>query len=184
MKKLKVMLRFLLYVLNKSSWYEWNNIVYFTVVSDGATGRQWIERLTKQGFKLTSKTKELLLSLDFDSTNKRIYKIAVVRGSIFNNKGRRSKVIRADAVQRKFITPTMEIACLIRQSFSDEELESMRLSWIVTMHNPVSDFDNALHLLRLGSSEDYSWLNTSNGYSDSRWSKDTGFAFIVSQRIA
>jgi len=160
---------------------EENGVIYFKVISDGTTGQQWIERLENKVFKLSKWAKELLLSKDFKPTTGIVYTIAVLKGDLFTDSNRITKKIRSEAVKRKLVAPNPEVACLIREMFSDAEIKAMGLTWIVTMHKPIKDSAGDLRLLNTPRNDDGSWLSTDCGTSDHSWSSDSGFAFEVSQ---
>ena len=160
---------------------EENGVIYFKVTSDGTTGQEWIERLEKQGFKLSKYAKDLLLSKEFKSTTGIEYTIAVLKGNLFTDSNRITKKIRSEAAKRKLSTPNPEIACLIRELFSDEEIKAMGLAWIVIFHKPIKDSDGDLSLLGTDRGDDDSWLDTDYDNSDFSWIDNYGFAFEVSQ---
>jgi hypothetical protein len=100
---------------------------------------------------------------------------------IFSDKDRVTKKIRAYTSERNFSKPNAEVACLIRENFSDEEIKAMGLIWIITMHEPIKDSDDDLRLLHADRNDDGRWLNTYYDDPDSRWDRESGFAFVVSQ---
>jgi len=163
------------------SWREQDGVIYFTVVSDGTTGEDWITRLEGKGIRLSDPAKSVLRSSDFKPTKGMIYEIAVLKGMLFNDSDRVTKKIRTEAEQRTLSTPNAEIACLIRDKFTDAEIEAMGLVWIVTMHDPISVSDGGPILLGADRHGDGSWLCTYWGYPDCEWSRKHGFAFVVSQ---
>jgi hypothetical protein len=73
------------------------------------------------------------------------------------------------------------VACLVREKFSDKELEAMGLYWIVTMHNPIKDSGGGPLLLSARRNGDGSWLHARYDCPGSLWVRDSGFAFVVSQ---
>lgn len=158
-----------------------NGIIRFQVTSDGTTGAEWIIRLEKAGFKLKKHTKELLLSKEFKPTLGITYEIALLKGSLFADGSRISKNIRDEAAKRKFATPNPEVACLIREKFSDDEINDMGLYWIVTFHNQIKDYKGDLGLLATDRGVGGSELSVSYIGSDLQWILRTGFAFVVSQ---
>ncbi|MFH1668165.1 MAG: hypothetical protein ABH884_04065 [Candidatus Komeilibacteria bacterium] len=162
-------------------WYEKDGIIYLTVTSEGATGSQWIERLQKKGFRLSDYAKSLLISADFKPTTGVVYEIAILKGMLFNDKGRITKNIRSLAAKKGFSTPNAEVACLMRESFSDEELGAMSLTWIITMHEPIKDSGDDLGLLRLSRGVNGHWLSVCYDVPDDQWYRDGGFAFVSSQ---
>lgn len=169
-------------LIPEKKWCEKDGVIYFKVISDGTTGEKWITRLEEKGFKLSDYAKELLLSRNFKSTTGIVYTIAVLKGNRFANDNRATKEIRSRAENRKFVTPNPEVACLIRYMFTDDEIKSMGLSWIVTFHKPIQDSDGGLGFLSTNNNNGGSWLNANYDHSDGGWCSGFGFAFEVSRR--
>ncbi|MFA6973439.1 MAG: hypothetical protein WC238_01700 [Parcubacteria group bacterium] len=164
------------------NWQEKDGVISFTLPpTDGTTGTQWIERLEKRGFRVSDWAKSVLNSPDFKPTNGIISDIAVLKGMLWNDSDRITKNIRAEAGKRKFGKPNAEVACLIREKFSDEEIEVMGLWWIVAMHEPIKDSDGDPNLLLAGRGGGGRWLGTAYDRPDDEWFRDYGFAFVVSQ---
>lgn len=162
-------------------WREEDGVIYFSVVSDGTTGPAWIERLERKGFRLSRWAKDVLNSDDFQPTTGVTYNIAVLKGQLFTDEDRTTKNIRSAADQRKWAKPNAEVACLIRENFSDDDLEAMGLWWIVVMHEPIKDSDGSPRLLRVIRDDEGRWLDTDYGFPDGRWHRSVGFAFVVPQ---
>lgn len=126
--------------------------------------------------------KSILRSKDFEVTSDITYEISVLKGELFSDNERTTKNIRVEADKRKFSTPNAEVACLVREKFSDKEIEDMGLYWIVTMHQPIEDSDGDPVLLSAYRNDSGSWLDASGGRSGYRWSRSGGgFSFVVSQ---
>ena len=170
-------------------WREENGVVYFNepFVSDGTTGQAWVDRLIKKGRRVSDNAKKRLLLPDFKPTNGVITKIAVLKGELFSDEDRITKNIRTKAHAgsftngKKLFDPNPEIACMIRERCSDEEIEAMGLWGIIGMHKPIKDSDGGLDLLGAFRGGDGSWLYTYYGKPDYRWNRDHGFAFAVAQ---
>jgi len=162
-------------------WREDDGVIYFTVTSDGTGGPQWIERLERQGFHIGSYGKNVLLSPDFKTTSGVATEVAVFKGSLFEDDERITGKIRAEAERRKFEKPNAEVACLIREKFSDEEIKVMGLWWIVIMHEPIKDSDGDPNLLGAYRDGVGRWLGACFGGPGYRWDRGDGFAFAVSQ---
>ncbi|MEI7452044.1 MAG: hypothetical protein WCK37_02435 [Candidatus Falkowbacteria bacterium] len=160
---------------------EENGVIYFSVTSDGTTGEQWIERLTKKGFRMVDYAKQLLLSDNFKATNNVITEIAVLKGMLFEDKNRLTKNIRAEADKRNLLKPNAEVSCLIREMFTDKELEAMGLLYIVVMHEAIKNSDGGPELLSVGRDGSGSWLGTSRDRPGRQWGRELGFAFAVSE---
>jgi hypothetical protein len=163
------------------NWREQDGVIYLTVTSDGTTGPEWITHLEFKRFRLSDYAKSVLRSPDFKPTKGVTYEIAVLKGMLFEEKDRYTKNIRVVATQRKFSTPNAEIACLIRENFSDEDIEAMGLIWIVAMHEPIKDSGGDPDLLSASRSGDGRWLHACCDSPGRRWRRGRGFAFVVSQ---
>ena len=163
-------------------WREQDGVIYFTLPpTDGTTGPEWIKRLEKKNFRLSQWATDVLKSKDFKPTTGVVNEVAVLKGMLFENSNRTTKNIRAEADKRKLNKPNAEVACLIRENFSNEEIEAMGLWYIVAMHDPIKDSVGDPCLLHAGRGGVGRWLNTCYGSPDDRWVRGSGFAFAVSQ---
>ncbi len=162
-------------------WLEHNGVIYLSVTSEGTTGPEWIARLEKKGFRVSDYAKSVLCSKDFKPTSGVTTEIAILKGMLFEDSNRVTKKIRTEAESRKLIKPNAEIACLIREKFSDEEIETMGLYWIVAMHEPIKDSVGDPVLLDVGRDDSGSWLFTSCDEPGNEWNRGYGIAFVVSQ---
>lgn len=162
------------------NWREQDGVIYLSVTSDGTTGPEWITRLESKGFRVSDYAKSILCSLDFKPTSGVTTEIAILKGMLFEDSDRVTNKIRAAAESRKLTKPNIEVACLIRENFSDEEIEAMGLWWIVVMHESIKA-DGSPDLLNVSRGGDGRWLGTSYGRPGAQWSRGNGFAFVVSQ---
>lgn len=165
----------------ESRWREEDGVIYFTLISDGTTGPEWIERTKKRGNRLTEYAEQVLNSPEFVPTNGEPYRVAVLKGMLFNDNERITKNIRAEANRRGLETPNAELVCLIREAFTNEELEAMGLVWILCMHEPIEDTDGGPRLLVGRRLDGGRWLNAYYGNPHVRWNRSDGFAFVVPQ---
>lgn len=163
------------------SWREEDGIIYFSVTSDGTTGEDWIKRLEGNGFRVGDYAKQVLRSPDFKPTNGVTTEVAVLKGMLFEDNDRITKKIRAEADKRKLSKPNAELACLIREKFTDKEIEAMGLIWIVAMHEPINDSGGDPSLLSARRDGGGRWLDAYYDGPGSWWDRDGGFAFAVSQ---
>jgi hypothetical protein len=163
------------------NWREQDGVIYLSVTSDGTTGPQWIERLKGKGFRLSDYAKSVLHSPDFKPTSGVTTEIAILKSMLFKDCDRVTSNIRDLAVQRKLTTPNAEVACLIRENFSDEDIEAMGLIWIVTMHEPIKDSGGGPRLLDAYRNDGGRWLDAYYDRHDRGWDRESGFAFVVSQ---
>jgi hypothetical protein len=163
-----------------SEWREEDGVIYFSVTSDGTTGEDWIKRLERKGFRPSDYTKEVLHKSDFKPTNGVKTEIAVIRGCQFEDNNRIIKKIRAEAEKRMLSKPNAEIACLIREKFTNRAIEGMGLIEIVVMHEPINIFIADTRLISVSRHDGGSWLKARLGGSGGRQVSDCGYAFAVS----
>jgi hypothetical protein len=159
-------------------WQEENGVITFILPpTDGTTGEQWIRRTEKKGNSIGDYARQLLRSPDFKPTTGVVYTVKVLKGELFSDSDRITKNIRAKAKEFKLLDLSAEAACLIRENFTDEELEAMGLWWIVVMHEPIKDSGGDLKLLVVSRDDDGRWLNGCYDSPGTRWNRDNGFAF-------
>src|SRR3989344_310817 len=132
---------------------------YITLTSDGTTGEQWVTRLEKQNFRLGDYAKQVLRSSAFVPTTGVNYRVAIIKGTEFQDEERVTSHLREVAASRGYATPHPEVACLLREKLSDQELEAMGLWWLVTMHKPINDSDGSPYLLSAHRDGDGRWLD-------------------------
>lgn len=170
----------------KRNWREENGIIYFSVTSDGATGEGWIKRLEKKGYEIYPRDRfNAVCSPDFNPTTGVTTKVAILKKIIDGRPGRTTKEIRDFAAEHNLVAPNAEVACLIRENFSDWDIKAMGLNDIVVMHKPIKHprSVNGKVLLSGGHSTGGHWPGVYGGDHDEWWDDDhnIGFAFAVSQ---
>ncbi|MDO8585154.1 MAG: hypothetical protein Q7R85_03510 [bacterium] len=149
-------------------WHAEEGVIYFSVTSNGMTGEQWIARLEQLGFGVGDYAQQLLCLGGFESTSGITAKIAVVtKKGIF------------EAREQELMKPNAEVACLIREMFSDEELAAMGLWRIVVMHEPLKDADGDALRLSVRRGGGGLWLDTFDGHPLNGWLRGRGFAYAV-----
>ncbi|OHA59582.1 MAG: hypothetical protein A2589_01840 [Candidatus Vogelbacteria bacterium RIFOXYD1_FULL_46_19] len=114
-------------------------------------------------------------------TNGVTYNIVVRPGKKISDSDRITKKIRAAADKKGWLKPHWEVACLIRDTFTDEQLEQMGLWYIVTMHEPIKDSGGVPYLLDSCRSVDGRWLGANCVRPGASWGDRGGFAFAVPQ---
>lgn len=163
----------------RRKWREEDEVVYFSVTSDGTSGVDWITRLESKGFCVGNYAKQVLSSPGFKSTNGVTTEVAVLKGTFFKKYDRITKTICAEADKRKLSKPNAELVCLIREKFTDKEIEVMGFRYIVALHEPINDSVGEQLFLctvrRAGSCQLGVCYDVSNG-----WYHTYGFAFVVS----
>lgn len=158
-------------------WQEKDGVITFTVTSDGTTGPQWIKRLKKGGFRVSDYAEQLLNKMS--TTDGVTTDVTVLKGELFFDDDRTTSKIRAEAESRGLTEPNPEIACLIREKFTDKELEEMGVWSMVAMHEPIEDAGGDPYLLYANRHGFGRWLYTYYGKPDDWWVRDYGFAFAA-----
>ena len=161
------------------SWLEEDGVIYFSVTSDGTTGEDWIKRLEGNCFRVRNYAKQVLRSPDFKPTSGVTTEVAVLKSMLFEDNDRITKKIYAEADKRKLFKPNVELACLIREKFTDKEIEAMGVWWVIVMHEPINDSDGDPDLLIASRDDGGRWLSAWVGRPGLRWDRDGGFAFAV-----
>ncbi len=159
--------------------------IHFTVVSNGKSGEEWItyfERDTE--YRVSDYAKDILRRATEAPTNGVSYHIVVRPGSKIAGSDRVTKKIRAAADGKGWKKPHWEVGPLIRDMFTDKELEEMGLWYIVAMHEPIKDSDGDPDLLCSYRDDDGRWLSAHVGGPDGQWDARGGFAFVVPQESA
>ena len=166
------------------SWREKDGIIYFSVISNGLSGEQEIKHLEKLGHKVGDYAKSVLRSKDYKPSKKgTVHKIAVLKGELFLDESRVTRNIRMEAEKMKMTKPNAEVACLIREKFTNKEIEETGLNWIVIMHEPIKDSGGYLSLLGTSTRDSFSGLDAYYGIPGSRWGREYGFAFVAPQVV-
>lgn len=158
---------------------EEEEVISFTLPPTiGITGEQWITRLEARNFRISGYAKQLLRSPNFKPTVGKIYQVQILKGELFSNENRTTQNINDEAKQRNLIIPNAETACLVRENFTDEEIQMIGLVWLVIMHKPIIDSDGDLELFRVIRNGDGRRLSSYHANPIGGWSRANGFVFI------
>lgn len=163
--------------------------IHFTVTSNGMTCEQWESHLESRGRHLCEEARDVLRRASEAPTNGVPYHIVVVQADrLVSARYPLTRDICAAAGQRGWIEPHWEVACLIRDAFTDKQFEQMGLWNIITMHEPIKSskgyprvFVSSRH------NTDSGWLGTEcpgTHKSGTTWSRSTKFAFVVPARAS
>jgi len=164
-----------------SLWEGQENVIDLGVLtSNGTTGVEWINRLEAKSFKVNDYVaKKVLRSEDFRPTYGVSYHIVVLKGELWKNSDRITKNIHIKAKSIKLEKPNVEVACLIRERFTDEEIKAFGLSALIVMHesirDPRGDLFLGVHCYGKGH-----YLDAIFGDPDSEFDGRDGFVFITS----
>jgi hypothetical protein len=163
-------------------WIEKNGVIYFTLVSNGVTGEEWINHFKSKGKSIGVHVKGILQHADFIPTKAgTVHYIGVLKGELYTNNERMTRLIKSDAENRKMIVPHAEVACLICENFTDWEIKEMGLDYIITMHKPIPDSYGSPGMLGGASREDYVNLDAYNTLPNTKWNCKDGFAFTATE---
>lgn len=155
--------------------------IHFTLTSNGLTREQWEEHLERRGWRISGWARKVLRRASDAPTGGVTYDIVVRPGKKISASDRITKKIRATAEAKGWQKPHWEVACLIRDTFTDDQLEQMDLWYIVTMHEPIHDSAGDPDLLDSDRRGGGRWLNAYCGRSGDKWDDHGGFAFVVPQ---
>ena len=158
-----------------------SNMIVRHVTTDGRTGEQFIDTLTTANYNLGDYGKQLLRSDKFVPTNGKTYKLVVMKGEEFEDNDRITSKIRDEAKKRGYLTPPVEVAPLLRELVSDEELEQMGLWYLIIMHEPITASDGYPDVLGIYRHGEGRWLYAYDGRAGRRWRRELGFVFLVPQ---
>lgn len=154
-----------------------------TLTATGLTGKQWLARLKKGKYKVSSYAENLLLSDEF---NKNISK----KGTAFNvvvipqielglGKYVTTAQVKEYAENKGWSIPTPEIALLLREALSNEDMEALGLWWVVALHEPIADRDGDPRVLGADRRGGGPWVRAYWGNPGEHWFADDGFGFLV-----
>jgi hypothetical protein len=164
---------------------EEDGVICFEVITSGCTGPEWETRFDRNGYNLSRWSREILNHTDFVALPAgQVIEVTVLKGDLFNDTDRNTENIRNEASKRNLKKPNSELACLIREKFSNAELKEMGLSSIITMHEPIVDSDGGLILMAAHKLGDDLWLDAYDGNLSDMWYPGSGFAFVYSQDYA
>lgn len=138
-----------------------------------------VDCLKKKKIRISSWAEEIIEKISF--TDGITYTIAIIKGEEIGKDYFTTQEIRDEAQKRGYTIPHPEVGLLLREKFSDVEIEQMGLWYIVTMHEPIKDSVSGPGLLGAHRGDGGLWLGACYGRPDDGWSREGGFAFAVSQ---
>lgn len=163
-------------------WREENGIIYLSVTSDGTTGPEWIKRFKDKGFKHFSIIEDVLCSDEFKPTSGVTTEVAILTGEALGNNKPTIKDFREFAIEHKMEIPNPEIACLLCEKLTDDDLKAMGLFWLHAVHNPIKDSEGRPLFLNVSTLSGGGRCLSAHVYlPNDKQSSSNGFAFTVSQ---
>ena len=157
----------------QKKWTNENGTICFTVSSKGKTGSYW----SKYYKKSSTQAHEILNSIFFKPYNKRIYNVQIIQGDFLNNGLSTISQVKEEGLRKGLVLPPLELACIIRKNFSQDELAQMGLMWVITMHEPVDTQDFGPRVL-YSCRECGGPIHACSSSSNEVWGKGAGFAFL------
>ncbi len=156
---------------------EKNGAIRLSVTSDGTTGEQWLKRLKAKGIPISQCVKKALLSREFESTKNIDYNVVILKGDEFSKGDNICNLtnVRNEAKKHFLYTPSIEVACLIREECSNGYLEDAGLCQIIVMHEPIKSFLGGSRLFIINSFYD---LELRCFIDNLALGRSYGFAFI------
>lgn len=145
------------------------------LTSPNISGTQWITRLENKGFTVGSYAKVLLNTI---IPTKNTYEYVILK---MDKDSYTTQEVRDEAKKRGYITPPAELAPLLREKISDEEIEQLGLWWLIVMHEPITDSDGGPYLLSCRRRGGGRWLRACGGGPTRRWGREYGFVFLAPQ---
>ena len=163
-------------------WRNEDGIIRFSVEHRGIFGRLWVDRLKGKNFHITASSESVLCSDSFKPFDGLTTEVAVLRG-IKLEKQYHAQAVRTKAAERGWGAVNVEVACLIREKFSDNDIAAMGLRRIVVMHAPIADFSGDLTQLCVSALSREGFLSTWTDHVETDFDGRTGFAFQVSAQV-
>ncbi|MFZ2310442.1 MAG: hypothetical protein WAW11_02770 [Patescibacteria group bacterium] len=115
----------------KQGWITNDDVITFPVISDKTSGPQWLKRLKNKGIYVDDIAKEMLLSKAFKPTDEIATIVVIFRVPYAMFGDNASPLPIAEAKGLIEAVNGMELACLIRDKFTNKQLSLMGCSQLV-----------------------------------------------------
>lgn len=149
----------------------------------GLTGKEWIERLEKNEYKISLYAKDIMNSPEWERERMKQGEEVIVQLVTHKDYGKSlatTQDIKDYALANGMSLPKGELALLIREAVSDKQMEDMRIWYIASLHDPIRDSGGGPFVLRAGRDGGGRWVSTYWGDPSVRWGGEGAFAFPVS----
>jgi len=150
-----------------------------SITTLGLTGSEWITRLEKK-YKLSDYAKQVLNSPSFKLTKKSYDIVIFTIKDIGDKLYYTTKEIEDYAFSKGYERLPVDAACVIREKFTDKDIEKLGLWYIVTMHESIEAYGGP-HFLRADRDGGGGWLRTPWAYPGSFWYDFGAFAWSLPQ---
>lgn len=148
----------------------------------GLSGKDWIMRLEKGKYQISSYARDLILSKEFEAARPKkgqMLDIQFVKVKDLGKSSATTKELKDYAKEKGWAVPTPEVALLIREAMSDKQMEEMGIWYIAALHDPIKDSDGGPSVLGADRDGGGRWVSTYWGRPGSRWSALGAFAFFL-----
>ncbi len=159
-------------------WVRENGVIRLLspLVSDGTTGEGWIHRLIASGHGVDFEARRILLSSGFvPSTAGTRYMVAVLDGSLFDDKKRTYANIGAMAKRLGLKKTHAEVACMVRMYLTNDDVVKMGFYQTIAIHNPFVEPDGFQYLLSPIRYDSSDYFGGAQIYCEQRWGREYGF---------
>lgn len=114
----------------KTGWENNDGVISFSVISDKTSGPQWLKRLKNKGIYVDETARKMLLSKAFKPSDEVVTKVVIFRVP-YAMFGEASPLPIAE--EKGLVEPVngMELACLIREKFTNKQFFLMGCSMLV-----------------------------------------------------
>lgn len=162
---------------------EEDGIIRLDVVSNGLTGQECLDDLSKKGHLSSRRVIKFFQNKDFGGNLGKKFELVILKGELWPDSERYTKNIYAKARELGLFAASPEIAYLLRKELSTKEIEALGLKCVAVMHDPVMgpDDNNLPSLLLLGRYSG-SFLCFFPLLPHYRWSSSDGFAFLFHKK--
>lgn len=157
---------------------EYGNI-HFLLTSSGLSPEQWKRHLEARGLRIGDRACAVLFGAHEMPTFGKSYHVVVCFNTKLSPQDRTTADIRNHAKIMRWETPHWEVACLIRDAFTDQQLEEMGLWYVAALHEPINDSEGNPYLLSSRRDDVGHRVSAQHGSPDSPWFGHGGFAFVV-----
>jgi hypothetical protein len=164
--------------------------ICFEVTTLGLTGPEWLQRLTTGGHTVAALAKNILSKYDYNQNHRyktgKTLKVFLVFGEEtkedYDRTAKNMKDLASKQAGDQAVSDLKgELTFLLREKFTNEELEQLGVRYIVVPHTQIVDCEGYQNILLLYHLNDKSG-GVDAGYDRPRdgWSVKDAFAFLVS----
>jgi len=151
-------------------------VSFFRVASQGRSSEELISGKKSSGCFVNDWARGVMNSPAFITTDGRNYKSVIIRGDEFEDDDRSTWRIREKALKLGYRTPLAEVAPLLEEQVTDQDIREMDLWGLVVMHEPILVGG---HPFLLSFRKEPRFFGVSRGTPHALWSRRLGFVFLA-----